>query len=122
MLHFRARLGTFHYLHRRIACLFYRRIDATCDTGKQGRAKGWTFGCIRRDQLYTQHICDDLPPQRTFRTAAGGTHLGELQSLLTNDGKAVLEAKGHTFQHGTHEMATVMTGGQPDPASARIRL
>src|SRR5262249_54948828 len=72
--------------------------------------------------LDAKNVGDDLSPEKTFGSAARGTHLGELQTLLANDCEAIVETKSDTFEHGTDEMASIMTRCQANPAATSIRI
>src|SRR5579875_2759669 len=97
-------------------------IDAAGNPGQQGGSKGRPFLRAGSYKFYAQDVGNDLAPDGAFGAAAGSAYLLDMQALLGDDGEAILEAEGHTFQYRADQVPAVMDGAQPDPAAARVGI
>src|SRR5258706_7100068 len=121
-LNLRMRRGPCRDLHSCFTGLPYGGIEANGDACQQGSAEGGSLLGICSYEFHTQYVSDDLTPEGTFRASTGGTYLLDGQPLFADNVEAVFEAEGDTFQHGTHQVASIMAGGETEPAAARVRV
>src|SRR5437868_3249068 len=122
MLDFWTRWSLSYDLYSCFTGLLHSRVDAGADAREQSSAESRSLLSIRSNQLHTKYIGDDLTPKGAFRTAPGSAYLFNWQALFTDDVEAVFEAEGDSFQDSTDEMASIMAGGEAEPAAACIGI